>query len=357
MTEQSLDSNKTKNRILFVTPYENGFIENDFIILSKKNIINKNIYDWQIAQNTPIYLLRQFVYLLLNINKNDKIIIEFAGYWSLLPSLFGKILSKPVMVICHGTDCASLPSLKYGSFNKRFLKTFCKLTYKLADIICPVSDSLIKTKNTFHNNEREELQGILAFIPNLKTPFKVIHNGIDIDYWKSENNDKIPNSFLAVFSKNQFYLKGGDLILEVAKELPNYTFKIAGTEKPKNLNNIPRNVIFLGKLRKERLKEEYKISEFYFQLSTFEGFGLSLCEAMLNGCIPIGSSSNIIPEIIGESGYVLKERKSHKLKIIINKALDSENKKIMANKGRQSIMERFSLKNRTKKLLQIIEIM
>ena len=354
MKKQTFTS-KSRDRILFISPLDNDFIQNDFFILSKENIVTKRIYNWQIVENAPLHFLRQFIYLLFNITKNDKIIIEFAGYWSLLPSLFGKIFNIPVIVVCHGTDCASLPSLRYGSLNKRFLKTFCKLTYKLADLICPVSDSLIKTKNIFHKNKKEEQQGILAFIPNLKTPFKVIHNGLDIDFWQSENNEKKKNSFLSVFSENQFYLKGGDIILKIASKLPNYSFEIAGTEKPLHINDIPKNLTFLGKLEKEKLKEKYQNTEFYFQLSTFEGFGLSLCEAMLNECIPIGSSSNMISEIIGNSGYILETKDEQELENIIKIAVINQNKAKLAKMASKSIAERFSLKKREIELLKAVK--
>ena len=220
---------------------------------------------------------------------------------------------------------------------------------------CPVSESLIKAKNEFHENQAEINQGILSFIPDLNTPFKVIYNGLDIDFWTDNYSTKIKNSFLAVFSEKQFYLKGGDLIFEMAKRFPSFTFKIAGMYKPSF--NVPHNVHFLGIISKEKLKIEYHNSEYYFQLSAFEGFGLSLCEAMLCGCIPIGSSVNMIPDIIGQSGYVLKRRNPHELECIIkdackqNKVYNSN----LAKMAKERVNTKFDLIFRENKLLNTIE--
>jgi hypothetical protein len=53
----------------------------------------------------------------------------------------------------------------------------------------------------------------------LKTEFEVIPNGFDVNFW-SVNVAKESGLFLSVFSESQFYLKGGDLIFEVARKLP-----------------------------------------------------------------------------------------------------------------------------------------
>lgn len=345
---------KSQETILFVSPKLSSFAKNDLTILSKSYHVKQNIYDWDKKNNTPLYLINQFVFLLFNIWSINKIVIEFAGYWSLLPTLFGKIFGKKSIIITHGTDCANLTSLQYGSLGKKYLKSFCKLSFQLTDLICPVSESLVKTENHFHNKPKEIEQGILAFFPNLKTPFKVIHNGLDIDFWKSTSYNKKPNSFLAVFSSAQYQLKGGELIFTMAFRMKDCTFEIAGLEMPNSLVNIPENITFLGHLTKDELKEKYSEHEFYFQLSSFEGFGLSLCEAMLGQCIPIGSSSNMIPEIIGENGYVLNSKNAFELEQIIADAKMKANKKEVALKAQESIINRFSLERRSDRLLETL---
>jgi glycosyltransferase involved in cell wall biosynthesis len=104
-------------------------------------------------------------------------------------------------------------------------------------------------------------------------------------------------------------LKGGDLILDIASRNKHLRFYIAGCIKEDFEGiDVPKNLNFSGFLTKDELREEYSKSLFHFQLSIFEGVGLSLCEAMLCGCIPIGSSVNEITKIIGQSGFILEKK-------------------------------------------------
>jgi len=341
--------------ILFVTPQMSGFALNDLNILKSEYKIILNVYNWNNKYLTPFNLIHQFFFIAFNIFKINKIIIEFGGYWSLIPAIFGKLFRKRTIIICHGTDCAYLPSLNYGNLGKKYIKLFCKFSYDLSDLICPVSESLIQVKNKFHLKNNEVNQGILSFFPNLKTPFEVINNGLDLDFWTNDKYNKRKNTFLAVFSEKQYQLKGGDLILTIAKRFKECSFEIVGLEYPEFLYDKPKNISFLGKLNREELIYKYTQSEFYLQLSSFEGFGLSLCEAMLCRCIPIGSSVNMIPEIIGKNGYILEEKNSKQLELIIKEALELENKELVAKKARQSIINRFSLEKRKMNLLKVVK--
>jgi glycosyltransferase involved in cell wall biosynthesis len=179
---------------------------------------------------------------------------------------------------------------------------------------------------------------------------------LETEFWKP--SDKIPkeeNRFIAVFSESQYLLKGGDLILALAIHFPDIKFYIAGTDKNSSNISIPTNVNFLGKISAKELRVEYQKSQFHLQLSNFEGFGTSLCEAMLCECIPIGSSVNIIPEIIGNSGFVLYRKDISELSEIVEKALVAKNKKELGQRARESIINRYGFRKRRKILLETIE--
>jgi glycosyltransferase involved in cell wall biosynthesis len=139
--------------------------------------------------------------------------------------------------------------------------------------------------------------------------------------------------------------------MELAKRFPECIFKIAGMNKPELFNLKTENVHFLGNLNPEKLKAEYQKVNFYFQLSVFEGFGCALCEAMLCGCTPIGSKVNIIPEIIGETGYILEHRDINILEKLIRRILELPQASQINLNARQRIIEKYSLENRKKMLL------
>ena len=342
-------------KIILVAPALNSFIQNDIDILSKKYEVITNIYPWYSKPLLPILIFRQFIYLFFKIPFTDKILVEFGGYWSMLPTLIGKLFGKPVFVILHGTDCASLPELSYGSLRKPLVRLFCKITYRHAIALLPVSSSLIKCENIFFPTDRPIPQGYKHFFPEIITNCKVIGNGIDGLFWNSlKENIKDDNSFIAVFSEKQFELKGGDLIIELAKSFENCKFYMAGMKSLPGSIIIPHNVVNLGYLNRKELREYFRRCQFHLQLSSFEGFGISLCEAMLCNCIPIGSSVNSIPEIIGDTGFILETKNLDQCVELIKKVLLSKRKKELGELARNRILNRYSLEKRTTELLQTI---
>ncbi len=345
-----------KNKILYVTPSLSSFVKSDIALLSKQFPVLVNTYNWNKKWLTPAYLVHQVFFLLKHIQTTRRIFVSFGGYWSFLPALMGKVTRVKVYLILNGTDCASIPPLHYGNLRSNPLKWFCKQSYKMVSKLLPVSASLVSVKNTYFSDDEFSLQGYKHFFPDIKTPYNVIYNGFDENFWKPVKTiKKESNTFLAVFSSSQFILKGGDLIVELARKFPDYRFLIAGTDKPDFVNTENKNLIFLGKLSPEKLREYYTRAQFYFQLSIFEGFGCSLAEAMLCECIPIGSSVNIIPEIIGESGFILEKRNLVALEKTVRQALAVEDKKALGQKARAGIIAKYPMDQRKQELFSLID--
>ncbi|WP_373523223.1 glycosyltransferase family 4 protein [Aquiflexum sp.] len=336
-----------KPKLLLVTPSFQTFILQDINFLSKKYDLIIDSYNWKRKELAPIFMVIQFFNLLVNIGHVNLILVHFGGYWSFFPSLLGKLFQKPVYIILHGTDCASIPELNYGSLRIPLLKWFCGKSYEWATGLFPVSESLVNSGNDFFSKGNIINNGFLYHFPELRKDYSIIHNGFDPEYWNADEIiEKSPRSFLAVLSSEQYMLKGGDLILELAKRFPDCNFKIAGMSKPETLNGNMKNVKFLGKINAEMIRNEYRVASFYFQLSVFEGFGCALCEAMLCGCTPIGSKANIIPEIIGETGYVLDHRDINLLEKLIRKILETPVQDTFNRKARERIKQKYSLQSR-----------
>ena len=113
------------------------------------------------------------------------------------------------------------------------------------------------------------------------------------------------------------------------------------------------NIIHLGRLTPNELKKWYSKTQFYLQLSVFEGFGVALCEAMLCNCIPIVSNVNFLPSIIGKSGFILDKRNSDKLYNLIKTALKSDIS-ILESKARERIIKYFPISKRKKILTEVL---
>jgi len=212
-----------KSKLLFIsngipsfTKVDIDILKNEYeIILFSKLWINKfSVIANHISLLFKLYTLR---------NKISKIVVSFAGHWSYFPAMMGRLFKIPVAIILHGTDCAAIPSLNYGDLRKPILKRIIKSSIKNASILLPVSETLTKVENLYNGNNIERNQGLNSFFKLDKLKIKAIYNGIDSNFWKSNSNIKIKtNSFIAVFSNHHFFLKGGDLIVGLAKEFPNY---------------------------------------------------------------------------------------------------------------------------------------
>ncbi len=344
-----------KENLLFVCPNLSKFIKADIKLLQTVYNVTVSQYDWGVKWLTPYFMIKQIVYILFNLRSVDKIVVSFGGYWAFFPALLGKVFNIPIFIILHGTDCASIPSIGYGSLRSPIRKYFMGLSYGWATKLLPVSASLINIDNQYYIGGNENRQGFKYFFPNMQSKAEVVFNGLDSSFWKTiASAQRKENSFVTVFSKNQFVLKGGDLILEVAKLFPNYTFYFVGLEKPEHIESLGKNVFFLGRKTQKEMVEIFNGTSYYIQLSIFEGFGMSLCEAMLCGCIPIGSNVNVIPEIIGDSGFIVEERSEKALANAISECVKIADQEDYRKKARSRINDNYDIRIREMRLVECI---
>lgn len=296
----------------------------------------------------------QKLFLLRHIWQCNLVVVQFAGYHSLLPVLYAKIFAKPCLIISGGTDAHYFPGIGYGNWQKNILKTFTALSFKWCTHIAPKHKSLMYSEYRYDHGEPAQ-QGILARLPQLKIAFTEITNGYDSAKWHCSIQKK-PNTFITVSGAWQYsfqqQLKGIDLLLAAASSFPEAEFIILGVDNTNRISNPPPNVRIKHAVKNDELIDIFSRCEFYLQLSMAEGFPNSICEAMLCECIPIGSSVFSIPEIIGDSGYILHHRNAEELKQVIAQAM-AGNKNFLRKKARQQIADNYSLLNRQNKLIAL----
>ena len=342
----------SKKKLIFIYPKLYTFIHTEIKLLSDEFDLISITQNWESKILLPFNLIRQVVFLVINIRKVDTILISFGGYWSFFPALFGNLLGKKVAIVVHGTDCVSFPEINYGNLRSSLMRYFIKKSYQWASIILPVSESLVYTENTYYCDQILRF-GYSHHFNNINTPYKVIPNGLILSDWEIPYVEKEKNTFVTVMTYDQAERKGADLIIDIAKSLTNCTFYIAGTISIQAVEELPENVKCLGSLTPFELRDLYRKTQFYLQLSNFEGFGVAICEAMLCKCIPIVSNVNYLPTIVAETGFVLKKRSVTLLEILINKALTSDLEQL-GKEARTRIIENFSVDNR--QLLLITEL-
>ncbi len=342
-----------KKKVLYTHSVHSSFVRKDVALLEKHFEVKVFFFNPQKKPLLPFQFLRQFFFLFGGIFGSSILITQFGGYQSFLPSLFGKVFGKPSLVILGGSDCVSFPSINYGNFNKKLLGVFTKWSYMLATHLSPVHKSLVEGPYTYTDDDYPE-QGYLKFCPKVKAGFTELHYGYDHNLFQGKE-DKIPNSFITVGYLNHanYYRKGIDLIFSLAKTKPEYKFTIVGgTANNIPVKDVPSNVEMIESVSYEELKDLYGTHEFYFQLSICEGFPSAICEAMLCGCIPIGSDVAAIPQIIGDSGFVLKKKDDDELLKLVDEALSSD-KKTRSLQAREHIIQNYPI-NEREKLIQLV---
>lgn len=294
-----------RETIYYAYPGLSSFVKLDIAYLAEETRVLHRDLRWKSKPRLFLNVFLQGCSLLRHFRAPDAVVVSFAGYHSFLPVLYARLRRIPVFIVLNGTDSVGIKALHYGSHLRRLMRFFCRFSVRNATELWPVSAALIEGRNDFTGSELH--YGIHVSFPEVKTPFRVIPNGFELEKWQVAGTQQGRSGALTAVSAEQFHLKGVGLFLEAANAFPEIPFSIVGMDQPEGVE-APANVQFLGRVPHARMKEIFAERRYYLQLSSFEGFGCSLCEAMLSGCIPVGSNVNAIPEIIGETGSILKKR-------------------------------------------------
>ncbi len=345
-------------KLIFIYPNLSSFVEKDIAIFNNQYRVCCFQFLPRKKWLTPWTFLKELFFLLQQLPSASVVVVQFAGYHSLIPVILSGAFHKPSAIIMGGTDCVSFPSIGYGNLRKPLLKWFTLKSFRWASFLIPASQSLVEYEYTFQDSDFQT-QGYKYFDPGNVTPFEVVHNGISTDVFSPvEGITRNKFSFLTIctnLDRRNYLLKGIDLFIEAAREFPGYHFILVGKMSPGCHINIPDNVVHLQSVPHTKLPELMSGHGFYCQLSLSEGFGVALAEAMACGCVPIVSKVGIMDQIVGDSGFVLQKHDTVLLKHIIQEAVRADID-LLSRKARNQIVASYSEKERSEHLLRIIRI-
>ncbi len=256
--------------------------------------------------------------------------------------------SVPCTVISYHTYAQQIRAIKSQQSKKKFIP-WEKKTYQLADkIICISKDTAQEVTNTY-NIAKEKVIVIPCCVDTAK-------------YYPIKNSAKIPNSILFVGRHDKrkgisFLIKSAALALKTNQNLKVF---IGGTgpqlQNHINLANslkIMNNVKFLGHIPEEKLNQWYNQVEIVIVPSVFEGFGLTVIEAMAAGTPVIGTNVSgirstikhmitglLVPfnDIISMTESINTLMENHNLRNSISKAALKE---VISNYSAENISEKY----------------
>jgi glycosyltransferase involved in cell wall biosynthesis len=121
--------------------------------------------------------------------------------------------------------------------------------------------------------------------------------------------------------------KGADTFIEAARGLPHIPFKIAGSydNQVRLVQDAPKNVVLLGSLDHEALKQFYQDARMIVVPSRwYEGLPVVMLEAMLSAKPILCSRLGGLPEVVeeGETGLLFQHDNSEDLRKKIERLWD-----------------------------------
>lgn len=354
---------KDKKVVLFNFLNRTSFVDDDFAYL-KDTFDVRTFYFGDGLKNTfwsiLIRWIRQKLWIIKNISRADIVFGWFADYHMLIPVIFGRIFRKPVVISMGGFDCFNLPEYKHGVFYSKWRGPIARYILKRATMLLPVSGKLVSSRNKYTVFPEEREFGLKTILPDLKTPIQPMPTGYEPNEWPFYDGKRLRQVCTVAYinSDRTFQIKGIDLLLKVAEEIPDIKIVIVGVTDDYALNiksrfDVPINVELKSPVERRELVKIYHESSVYVQLSRIEGFPNVVCEAMLCGCLAVGSNVFGIPDIIGETGRIVEYPDKDEIVGSIKKLIDSDTN--TRQKARERIIHNFSADKRKKALTELFQ--
>jgi glycosyltransferase involved in cell wall biosynthesis len=355
-----------RKRLLFLYLKQKSFVKDDLALLREHYDVRVFQFDASApsAMGRLLKLVaeaaRQLAWLMRELPKADLVYGWFADYHMVLPVLLARRFGVPVAVVLGGMDCNHLPELNYGARDSRWRAPLVELIVRRADLLLPVSSALVRSENRYARWPDRHRDGLEAFVPDLQTPHRVVPTGYDPARWPlgPERREAVVATVAYVRSERDAKVKGIDLFVAAASELPDVRFRVVGVAPSfqaelQERYGPPENVDLLPPCSRRELSSVYGRASVYAQLSRTEGMPNVICEAMLCGCIPVGSAVAGIPEAVGEAGFLVDEPDPERIAEVLRKALDTGPQE--RRHSRAHVERHFAMERREERLVRVLE--
>ena len=347
-----------KKNVTIVYSIKRSFVKSDISILEALdyNVFQIHSIPKKTVLSFVINRIKEKIKSIFYVSRSKIVISWFNDYHAFIPILFSKLFFKKSVIIVGGYDAIVDEQNHHGLFFKRGIRSIiARINYSLVSEIWVVHKSLENGCN-YAKEKFNIISGVRSFSNNKKLVIKEISTGYDTRFWDYDrNNEKIGVMTAAYFSDERVInIKGLKIFNELASLLPDIPFTLIGEAKIQidKFINLNPNVNVLGVQTRTQMKQLYQNNKFYFQGSRLEGLPNSICEAMLCGCIPIGSNVFGIPDIIGNTGILFDTEKDLvNVKDFILSGVGEKDSK----KARNRIISKFDISRRIEKIKENTE--
>ncbi len=343
--------------ILHFRIFDSTFVIKDREILSR----HFRVRDYRIDNHSPaayfFALVRLFFFLLRNGKKYDAYFIRFADWHAAIIAFFGRLYHRRFFIVIGGFDVAAIPKYGYGAHLKGFRSRSVRYAMNRATCLLPNSRSMVYYENRFIG-EGVVRGGIRHFVPGIQTRIEVVHNGYDSEKYSCRpgiEKRKLVMTVAVVNRERDFYMKGMDRFIETSEQLAEVEFLAVGISRgvTGRMGIIPPpNLRILEYTGTDELIRLYSEAAVFCLFSLSEGSPNALCEAMLCECIPVGTDVTSIPEIIGDTGFVVRQNAREAFTENVRTALEADRQ--LGISARQRIIADYSLAQREEKLVSIL---
>lgn len=334
----SLDrANRRDRRALVVSPaIVATFIRQDFSILRASFETELFQYDG----------LRSLAEMQSKIAASDAVLIWFAGEHAAPAVWFARQAGVPVATIVGGYEATWIPEISYGVRPGTYHA--CRVRWVLRN-----SNHVLAVSNY-------SKEGIRHLADDISEKARVIYNAVDTGAFTYD--DSTPrNGVLCVgnLAASTLNLKGWPLFAAAARAMPDVAFVAVGRAHDEAarrfIDDMPDNLTYMGELPREALIPQYQRAAACMQASLYEGFGVAVAEGMACGCVPVVSRAGALPEVVGDVGIYLNDRRTDTVIDAIREALGVPQERRMTI--RSHIVARFGIEPRRRGLNSLIESM
>lgn len=322
----------SRKRVLLLYLWtESTWIRRDAEILGER-------YDVRKVKVTPL----QYPLLPFRVMRSDLVFAWFGDLHAFFGVLWAKLFGKRSVVVAGGYDVVSMPHIDYGLQLRPWGRRWSRWAFRHADLVLPASKSLA-----------EDLAKVVALPPR---KVRLVYHGMDHEGFRPVEGVKREDLAITVGSINESNLmrKGLLMFARASKLAPDLSWLlVGGVSDPKAKELLEReggpNLAFAGFVPNDELVRTLSRARVYVQPSGHEGFGASLAEAMLCGCVPVVTRAGALPEVVGDAGVYVPENDPAAIVLAVREAMKRDGRV-----ARERIKTLFPLSKRKRELLDAV---